>query len=191
MLICISRLPVNTMKEMQTHGCAIRRWCKPFQGLKYTLFVTCGVTGQTGGKKSNAVNADSRNMHRWVNNKCLDLKCHLAKPRSKRLNSLSGYCALHVRLDHMALLIWLLYNQKPSSLYIYWNILLVWHDYCNSAHRFRLVHLWSELHLKVPLSTSSSDEPSIVVSSHLGSPYIWPAHLCFLNRYLSLVRPRR
>lgn len=41
------------------------------------------------------------------------------------------------------------------------------------------------------LSTSFSDEPSIVISSHLGSSYIWLAHLCPLRQHLSLVRPQR
>ena len=39
------------------------------------------------------------------------------------------------------------------------------------------------------LSRSSSDEPSIVGSSHPGSPYIWPAPLCFALLRLSWVHP--
>ena len=35
------------------------------------------------------------------------------------------------------------------------------------------------------LSRSSSDEPSIVASSHPGSPYIQPAHWCFVLLRLS------
>lgn len=41
------------------------------------------------------------------------------------------------------------------------------------------------------LSMSSSKEPLIGVSSHLGSPLILPGHLCFLHQHLSSVRPQQ